>query len=91
MSNKAARKAKRRADKYVRALEYLDNCGDITYKKVRKSLKIAALDMPDSELKSMWDALSEKEGVRQVIRKILAEGIPDLIAASVVLGATEKK
>ena len=101
MASETAQEARQRVDNYKRALKYLDECGDLTYLKLREANRIAGVDMSDLELRSMWaqaDFIMHKggqpggkESLRFVMRKTLIEGIAIFEALADELGESEKK
>jgi hypothetical protein len=44
-------------DSYKRALKFIDECGDITYDKLKEAYKIANIDIPESELQARWSQI----------------------------------
>lgn len=101
MANETVQKVRQRADNYKQALKCLDECGDLTYDKLREANQIAGIDMSESELQEMWKKAGYifssdnhpggKEFLRFELRKTLIEGITTFEAIADKLGTTEKK
>lgn len=101
MANEILREARQRAANYKRALKYLDECGTLTYDKLREANRIAAVDMAESQLRTMWEQAGYilptgghpggQEFLRFQMRSTLMEGIATFEAVADKLGKSERK
>lgn len=73
------RMARERADNYKKALEYLNGLSKLTYDDFQKMIRMAGIEMSDSEMRQTWDmskmTLTGTEGLRQTYREVLEQGI----------------
>jgi hypothetical protein len=101
MASEIAQDFRQRVENYKRALKYLDECGDLTYDKILEATQIASFDMPESQLRAMWEQADDilpssgqpggKESLRFVMRNKLIEGIAAFESVADELGASKKK
>ena len=101
MSSAIGREARQRVDNYKRALKSLDECGDLTFIKLREAVRIAGVDLSESQHRAMWDQADNilptggkpggKEFLRFQMRNTLIQGIATFEAVADKLGASEKK
>jgi hypothetical protein len=101
MAGEAARQTRQRLDGYKRALKYLDECGDLTLDKMREANRIARVDMPEFQLRALWEQADcvlptdghpgGHESMRFHMRNTLIEAIAAFEALADKLGLSEKK
>ena len=79
MSSNVAQEARRRADNYRKALQFLQGLRSFTYNDYTSSIKMAGIDMPESEMRSQWDMtkmmIGGPESLKQVQIESLRKGI----------------
>lgn len=68
------------AKRYAEAIKYLDTCGKLTCEKFIKVHQIAGVDLSQSQLEQMWDAMDinialKGDGeLRQMLRNTFQKG-----------------
>jgi len=78
-SEEVRRMARQRAENYRKALSYLNGLARLTYTDFVKVIRIAGIEMAESEIQQTW-RMSEMtipgaEGLRQIYRETLEQGI----------------
>jgi len=79
MSSNVAKEARQRAENYRKALRFLEGLQSFTYEDYVKSIKIAGIEMAESEIRQLWQStemmIGGPESLRQVQIESLRKGI----------------
>jgi lipoate synthase len=79
MSSSVAKEARQRAENYKKALEFLERLQSFTYDDYVKSIKMAGIDMTESEMRQQWNTaemtIPGPKILRQTQIEVLREGI----------------
>ena len=79
MSNNVAKEARQRAENYGKALRFLEGLQSLTYEDYTKSIRMAGIEMTESEVRQQWNmakmTIPGTESLRQTQIEVLREGI----------------
>jgi lipoate synthase len=79
MGSNIAMEARQRADNYRRALQFLEGLQNFTYADYTKSIKMAGIEMTESEMRQQWNmsemTIPGTESLRQTQIEVLKEGV----------------
>ena len=79
MSGNVAKEAKQRAENYREALSFLQGLQSFTYEDYTKSLRIAGIEMTETEMRQQWNmakmTIPGTESLRQTQVEVLREGV----------------
>jgi len=79
MSSNVAKEARQRAENYRKALRFLEGLQSFTYEDYVKSIKIAGIEMAESETRQQWNMtqmmIGGAESLKQVQIESLRKGI----------------
>lgn len=94
MSSTAA-DARLRAENYKRALRFLEGLTDFTYADYVKCIKMAGIEMTESELREQWymaeRTIPGTQSLRQIQMEVFVKGINIFGEISQKLGKSSKK
>lgn len=79
MNNSVGLEARQRAENYAKALRFLEGLKDFTYADYVKSIRIAGIDMTESEMQQQWKmsemTIPGTEFLRQTQMDVFREGV----------------
>ena len=70
MGSDMVREARRRAENYRKAIQFLEGLENFTYEDLKKSLKIAETKMTESETLQLWNTTKMMLGGPEDLRKV---------------------
>ena len=79
MSSKVVKEAQKKIENYKKALKFLQGLKSFTYEDYVKAIRMAGVDMAESEMRQQWDmakmTIYGTESLRQTQIEVLREGI----------------
>lgn len=74
MTMEISEKSRQVVDNYKRALKFIDECGDITYDKLREAYRIANIEISESELQERWSQIEKGATFEAVTERPVISG-----------------
>jgi hypothetical protein len=75
MSSNMAKEARRRADNYKQAIQFLEGLKSFTYEDYVKSIKMAGVAMTESETRQQWNMTEMMIGGPESLKQVQIESL----------------